>query len=88
MPKKIPVPGNKSTATGAREKAVLRKDIGALRREAKVSQRKASAAIGIDYNTYIRVEAGGGVSLAGALKIAHFLKMPVEEIWGLKEDRE
>lgn len=67
-------------------KVVLQVDIRALREEAKLSKSAASRLIGIDENTYDRAETGGSMSLASALKIARFMKMPVEEIWGLEEE--
>lgn len=67
-------------------KVVLQVDIQALRKEAKLSKSAASRLIGIDENTYDHVERGGSMSLGSALLVARFMKMPVEEIWGLEAE--
>ena len=69
-----------------KEKVVLLQDIRVLRIEAGLSKNAASKLVGLDENTYDRAEIGGSMSLASALTIARFMKMPVEEIWTLEKE--
>ena len=69
-----------------KDKVVLIQNIHALREEAGLSKLAASKLIGIDDVTYDRAENGYGMSLTVALKIARFMKMPVEEIWTLEKE--
>jgi len=70
---------------GVKDQVVLRMDLRALRNEAGVSASYVAGKTGMGLSTYARVETGAPPSLANALKLAKFLELPVEEIWGMEE---
>jgi transcriptional regulator with XRE-family HTH domain len=70
---------------GVKDQVVLRMDLRALRNEAGVSASYVAGKTGMGLSTYERVETGAAPSLANALKLAKFLELPVEEIWGMEE---
>lgn len=55
-----------------------------LRKEKGISLRHAAIAAEVSPATLCRLEAGGEASLPVALRIAAFVELPVESIWGLK----
>lgn len=70
------------------DKAVLLVDLGALREQAKIAIRTAAEIIGIGHTTLNRIEHGGIPTLAIALKIAASYQIPVEQIWGVAEEKD
>lgn len=65
-------------------RARLKVDIRGLRREAGVGQVKAASLMDVAPMTLDRIEAGQAPNLVTALKIARFMQMAVEEIWGIE----
>jgi DNA-binding XRE family transcriptional regulator len=43
---------------------------------------------GVAESNIDRIEDGGAPNLLNALKYARFLHLPVEEIWGLKQEKD
>lgn len=60
-------------------------DLRGLRKEAGMPVNTAVELTGICKSIYERIEVGGIPNLANALKLAKFLQMPLEEIWGLRK---
>ncbi len=56
-------------------------DIRALRREENVGVKKAAEWMRVPPPRLDRIEDGATPSLGNALKIAAFMRMPVEQIW-------
>jgi DNA-binding XRE family transcriptional regulator len=67
------------------EQVKLKVDIKGLRREANVGLVRAAAMVDVSPSTLERVEAGWSPGIVTALKVARFMQMPVEEIWGIDE---
>lgn len=68
------------------ECVMLTLDLRGLRREAGLTLQAWERLCGVAESNLARYEAGAVPGLLNALKIARFLKMPVEEIWGLEEE--
>lgn len=68
------------------EQVKLLLDLRALRIEAGLSVERVAALTGIGRSTLDRMEAGESMNLANALRLAHFLRMPIEEIWALGDE--
>ena len=62
-------------------------DLRSLRREAKLSTARVAELSGIGPSTLDRIESGEAPGLGNALRLARFLRTPVEEIWGLKDGK-
>jgi DNA-binding XRE family transcriptional regulator len=69
------------------EEVVLLVDIRALRAQAKIAVIEAARIIGVGKSTLERVETGRMPSLSVALKIAASYGIPVEQIWGIPEEK-
>ena len=70
------------------DKAVLLVDLKALREQTKIVVKTAAAIIGIGRATLSRIEHGDIPSLMIALKIAASYQIPVEQIWGVAEEKD
>jgi DNA-binding XRE family transcriptional regulator len=66
------------------EKVTLVMDIRGLRREAGVTIEQAAAMTEVPKATLMRIETGAAPALENALRIARFMRTPVEEIWRLE----
>jgi DNA-binding XRE family transcriptional regulator len=60
-------------------------DLRGMRREAGMPLAEVVKLSGVCKSNYERLQNGATPSLDNALKLARFLRMPVEEIWKLKE---
>ena len=63
----------------------LKMDLKTLRTEAGYSVGKVAKLSGIPDSVISRIEVGESPSLGTALRLARFLQVPIEEIWGLDE---
>lgn len=70
------------------DKAVLLVDLKELREQAKIAVKPAAAIIGIGHATLSRIENGDIPSLVIALKIAASYQIPIEQIWGVAEEKD
>ena len=61
-------------------------DLRGMRREAKMPLAEVWKLSGIRKSNYARLQNGASPSLDNALKLARFLRMPVEEIWSLADE--
>lgn len=69
------------------DKVKLSMDLRSLRRKAGVSTDSVAALAGIGKSTVDRMETGEPPSLLNALRLARFLKTPVEQVWSLTDEK-
>ncbi len=69
-----------------KEDVELLMDLRGLRQAAGIQASFVSAKSGIARSSYMEMEHGRIPNMASALKLARFLQIPVNEIWGLVED--
>jgi len=79
---------DEARGTTMKEDVKLLMDLRELRHEAGVQASQVSAKSGIARSSYLEIENGRRPSLDTALKLARYLQIHVDEIWGLVEDSE